>query len=166
MVGIWTKGSELEQEKEVYFDNHESLKQAYHELLSNSSILLKPNKCLRKDFKKLSKDHIDLKKKHEAKVNCSLKENIEVCDVYENLEIKRTKLYLENEKISEDKVVLLQNFLDLENQLSVLQKDLKEIIELNDNLKEDRYDLWRDNAHIQRDYKDLEKSKHNLWIEC
>lgn len=115
--------SELEQEDEADFDNLESLKQVYHELLSNFSILSKAYNYLRKNFKKFSKDHTKFQKKHNAKVNHSLKKkNPQVFDVYENPEIQRTIIYLENERISKDKDVLLQNFLDLENQLGSLQK--------------------------------------------
>lgn len=39
MVGTTFEESELEQKDEVDLDDPESLKQAYHELFSNSSIL-------------------------------------------------------------------------------------------------------------------------------
>lgn len=92
---------------------------------------------LRKNFKKLPKDHTKLQKKHKAKVIHFLKENPQVCDAYEIPEIQRTKFYLENERISKDKYVLLKNFPDLENKLSSLQKDLKVIARLNNILKID-----------------------------
>jgi len=48
---------ELDHEGEVNLDDLESLKKAYHELLSNLSFLLKAYIKLQKDFKKLAKDH-------------------------------------------------------------------------------------------------------------
>lgn len=79
---------ESKQEEEVDFNNPESLKQAYHELLSNSFILSKAYNCLKKDFKKFSRDHIEFQEKHEAIVNKSLAVTTQVCETYENSEIK------------------------------------------------------------------------------
>lgn len=57
----------------VNLNDPESLKQAYQELLSNSSFF-KPYKNLRKDFKKLSKDHKELEKAIDAKPYSSLED--------------------------------------------------------------------------------------------
>ena len=62
MADTTSKGSESDQEDKVNFDDLESFKKAYHELLSNSSILLTAYKNLRRDFKNLSKDHLKLEK--------------------------------------------------------------------------------------------------------
>jgi len=43
-----------------------------------------------------------------------------------------------------------------------LQKDLKE---LHDYQNEERNDLQRKCVQSHKDYEDLEKSKHNLWLE-
>lgn len=59
MANTTSKESELDQE-EIDFDNPELLKQAYHELLSNTSILSKAFENMQKGFKKLSKDHKEL----------------------------------------------------------------------------------------------------------
>lgn len=83
-----------------------------------------------------------------------MEENTQVCKANENPKIKETKIYLENEKISKEKYVLLKNFHDLGNQLNVLQKDLKEMKELHDDLKEYRYDFRKNNVHLQKDYED------------
>jgi len=50
-----SKESEFDQEDEVNFNVPEFLKMVYHELLSNSSILSKAYKNLRKDFKNYPK---------------------------------------------------------------------------------------------------------------
>lgn len=52
MANTTSKESELDQEYKVHFIDPKSLKQAYHELLSNSPILSKAYKKLKKDIKK------------------------------------------------------------------------------------------------------------------
>ena len=89
----------------------------------------------------------------------------QVCDACETLKIKETNLCLENETVSKEKIVRLENFQELENKLKALQKDLKEVIELLDHVKTKRCDLERMCTFTQR-YEDLEKSKHNLRVEC
>ena len=54
----------------------------------------------------------------------------------------------------------------MENKLKDLQKDLKELNELHNHKKEERYDLWRECAQPYKDYDELRVSKHNLWVEC
>jgi len=54
----------------------------------------------------------------------------------------------------------------LENKLKDLQKDLKELNELHNHQKEERYDLWRECAQAHKDYDELKVSKRNLWVEC
>ena len=70
-----SKESELHQEDKVNFNDPESLKQTYHELLSNLFILWKAYKNWWKDFKKLSKDHKELEKVFQDKVDISLDES-------------------------------------------------------------------------------------------
>ena len=71
---------ESDQEDEVNLDDPESLKKAYHELLSNSSILSKAYKNLQKDFKNLSKDHMELEKNLQDKVGVSWDESTQTCN--------------------------------------------------------------------------------------
>lgn len=51
MDDIEIEESKSEQEEDVDFDRPKSLKQAYHELLSNSSTLSKAYKSLRKEYR-------------------------------------------------------------------------------------------------------------------
>jgi len=51
------EGSDYELDEEVNIKNLETLQLAYHELLSNSSIMSKVYQNLRKDFKSLLKDY-------------------------------------------------------------------------------------------------------------
>lgn len=61
----------------------------------------------------------------------------------------------------------MKEFHILEGKIEVLQKKkLKELNELQDDLTEKRYDLWKECAQAHKDYVDLKKSKHGLWIEC
>jgi len=73
------------------------LRQDYHDLLTNSLIISKAYKSLRNDFNKLSKDHKELQKVYEAKVDNSLEETIQKCNAYETVKLEETKIYLENE---------------------------------------------------------------------
>jgi len=50
----------------------------------------------------------------------------------------------------------------LENKGKYLQMDLKELNELHNHQKEEKYDLWRDRSKAHKDYEDLNMSKHNL----
>ena len=59
------EGSDYELDEEVNIKNLETLQLAYHELLSNSSIMSKAYQNLRKDFTSLSKDYKLLQEKHE-----------------------------------------------------------------------------------------------------
>lgn len=77
-----------------------------------------------------------------------------------------SKLYLENETITKEKSSLLKNFQELENKLKALKKDLEELDELHDHQNEERCDFWRECAQAHKDYEDLEKSKHDIWVEC
>jgi len=43
---------------------------------------------LSKDFKKLSKDHIELEKAFQDKVDVTLDESTQTCDAYETLKVK------------------------------------------------------------------------------
>jgi len=46
-------------------------------------------------------------------------------------------------------------------------KDLqKELNELHNHQKEERYGLWRECAQVHKDYEDFKMSKHNIWVEC
>ena len=56
MAYTTSEGSKSDQDDEVNFDDLESLRKVYDELLSNSSILSKAYKNLPRDFKNLSKD--------------------------------------------------------------------------------------------------------------
>lgn len=69
----------------------------------------KAYKNLQKDFKKLSKDQKELEKVFQDKVDVSLDESTQTYDAYENLKIKISKLYLENETITKEKSNLLKN---------------------------------------------------------
>uniref|UniRef100_A0A0R0F0B4 CCHC-type domain-containing protein n=1 Tax=Glycine max TaxID=3847 RepID=A0A0R0F0B4_SOYBN len=62
MVDTTSEEFESDQEDEINFDDPESLRKAYHELLSNSSILSKAYKNLQRDFKNLFRDHLKLVK--------------------------------------------------------------------------------------------------------
>ncbi|KAL5185013.1 hypothetical protein HKD37_17G048601 [Glycine soja] len=75
-------------------------------------------------------------------------------------------LCLEIETSAREKANLCKNFQELENKLKDLQNDLKELNELHDYQKEERYDLQRECAQAHKDYEDLKMSKHNLWVEC
>lgn len=143
MTDTTSKESKSDQDDEVHFDDPKSFKQAYHELFSNSSILSKDYKKLGKDFKKLSKDHKEFKKAFHDKAEISMHESTQVCYSCETLKIKETKLFLENDKISKERITLLKNFQELENKLKALQKDLKELNELHDHVKTERYDIWK-----------------------
>ena len=121
---------------------------------------------MQKYFKKLSKDHTELQKSFQDRADGSLEESTQTCDAYETLEIKETKLYLENETITKEKSSLLKNFQELENKLKALKKDLEELDELHDHQNEERCDFWRECAQAHKDYEDLEKSKHDIWVEC
>jgi len=57
------------------------------------------------------------------------------------LKEKKSKLCLEIEKSSKERAIFLNNFQELENKLKDLQKDLKELNELHDYKKEEKYDL-------------------------
>ena len=47
-----------------------------------------------------------------------------------------------------------------------IQKDLKELNELDTHQKEERYNPLRECAQTYKDYDELKMSKHNLWMEC
>ena len=143
MIDTTSEKFELDQENEVDFDDPQSLKQVYHELFSNSSFLSKAYKNLQKYFKKLSKDHTELQKSFQDRADGSLEESTQTCDAYETLEIKETKLYLENETITKEKSSLLKNFQELENKLKALKKDLEELDELHDHQNEERCDFCK-----------------------
>ena len=68
------------QEDKVNFDDSESLRKAYHELLSNSYVLSKAYQNLQKYFKNLSKDNLKLKKTHQDQVDVSLDEFTQTCE--------------------------------------------------------------------------------------
>ena len=68
MADTTSNESESNQENEVNFGNPESSRKSCHELLSNSFILSKAQKHLRKDFKNLSKDHLKLEKTFQDQV--------------------------------------------------------------------------------------------------
>ncbi|KAH1225720.1 hypothetical protein GmHk_11G032556 [Glycine max] len=57
---INSEGFKSDFDDEVNFDDPESHRKTYHELLSNSSILSKAYKNLQRDFKNLFKDHLKL----------------------------------------------------------------------------------------------------------
>ena len=82
------------------------------------------------------------------------------------LKEKVPELCLEIETSAREKANLCKNFQELENKLKDLQNDLKELNELHDYQKEERYDLQRECAQAHKDYEDLKMSKHNLWVEC
>ncbi|KAH1249391.1 hypothetical protein GmHk_05G012743 [Glycine max] len=56
---------------------------------------------------------------------------------------KKSKLCIEIETNASKKATLLKNFQELENKWKDLQKDLKELNELDNHQKKERYDLWR-----------------------
>ena len=60
----------------------------------------------------------------------------------------------------------MKGFNILEAKIEVLQKELKELNELQDHLTKQRYDLWNERAQAHKDHKDLKISKHGLWIKC
>ena len=109
----------------------ESLKLAFHELLSNSYILSQAYKNLRKEFNKFSKHHIELKEIHQSKDISSLKKTTQNNDAYMTL---KKDLCLENEKFSKEQDTLMKGFHILVRKIEVLQKELKELTELQDHL--------------------------------
>lgn len=62
MPDTTSKESESDSNEEVNLDDSKTLKLAYHELLSNSSILSKVYRNLRKDFKTFPKIRPSLKR--------------------------------------------------------------------------------------------------------
>ena len=81
---------------EVNFDDLESLKLAYHELLSNSSI----TKNIRKNFKNVSKEHTEFKKTHQD--ISFLTEPDQDSKNYDTLKERESQLLLENEMVSKE----------------------------------------------------------------
>ena len=71
-----SKRSESDQDSKVNLDDLESLRKAYHELWSNSSILSKAYRILCRDLKNLSKDHLKLKKTLQDKEYGSMDESV------------------------------------------------------------------------------------------
>ena len=114
----------------------------------------------------MSKDHKELEKTLQDKVDASLDESTQICDAHETFKEKESKLCLENETIAKEKCTPLKNFQELENTLKGLQKDLKELNELHDHQSKERHDLWIERAQVHKDYMDLKISKHNIWVEC
>lgn len=55
----------------------------------------------------------------------------------------------------------MKKFKILEDKVQSLQTELKQLNELYDNLKEERYDLWKKCSQAHYDYDNLEISKHN-----
>lgn len=70
---------------------------------------MKAYKSLRKDFKKLSKDHNELQKIYEVEVDNSWEESTQISETYETLKIEEDKLHLENIKLSKERNAILQN---------------------------------------------------------
>ena len=123
MVHTTFEEFESEQEDEVNLDDPESVKQAYHELLSNPSILSKAYKSLSKDFKKLSKDHIELEKAFQDKVDVTLDESTQTCDAYETLKVKSISSVQRMKESPKKKPVLLEKFQELKNKLKLCKKN-------------------------------------------
>ena len=92
MAYITSKEFESDQKDKVYLDDPETLKKAHCELLSNSSILSKYYKNLWIDFKKLSKDHMELEKTFQDKVEVSLDKSTQTCKACETFKEKKSKL--------------------------------------------------------------------------
>ena len=85
MANTASKWSDSKSDEEVNINNLETLQLAYHELLSNSSILSKAYQNLRKDFKSLSKDYKQVQGKHEEKIDNSSKISTQPCYDFERL---------------------------------------------------------------------------------
>ena len=109
MADTASEGSDSESDEEVNINNLETLQLAYHELLSNSSIMSKVYQNLRKDFKSLSKDYKQLQGKHEEKIDNSSKISTQSCDDFESLKLKTTKFHLENEEICKERSILMED---------------------------------------------------------
>ena len=165
MADTTSEGFESDKEDEVNCDYPKSIRKAYHEILTNPSILSKAYKNLQRDFNNISKDHLKLEKTLQDEVNVSLGESTQTCEACITLKEKESKLCLKIETSAGEKATLLKNFQELENELNDLQKDLKELNELHHKIEE-RYNLWRECAQAQKHYEDLKISKHNLWVEC
>jgi len=110
MANITSEEFKSDQEDEVNIDDLESLKKTYHDLLPNSSILSKAYKNMRKDFKMLFKDRMELEKTFQDKVEVSLDESTQTCEASENFIEKESKLCFENETIAKEKSTFLENF--------------------------------------------------------
>ncbi|KAH1262602.1 hypothetical protein GmHk_02G005184 [Glycine max] len=123
MVDTTSNESESNQQDEVNFDDLESLRKSYQWLLSNSFILLKAYKNLRKDFKNLPKEHLKLEKTLQGQVDVSLDKSTKTCEACITLKDKESKLCLEIETSVKERAILLKNFQELENRLKDLQKD-------------------------------------------
>ena len=120
MVDTTSEEFESDQEDEINFDDPESLRKAYHELLSNSSILSKAYKNLQRDFKNLFRDHLKLVKTFQDQVDVSLDESTQTCQACITLKEKESKLCLKIETSARERATLLKKFQKLENKLKDL----------------------------------------------
>lgn len=109
MADTTSEESKSESDVEVNLNDLKTLQSTYHKLLSNSPMLSKAYQSLRKYFKSLSKDHKQLWRKFEGKVDSSLEFSTQECDVFEYLKLKATKFHLENMKIRKEKSDLLED---------------------------------------------------------
>ena len=82
------------------------------------------------------------------------------------LKEKESQLLLKNDKVSKEHDTLMRNFKILEDKMQSLQTQLKQLNELHYYLREERFDLQKECSQAHHDYDNLEKSKHNLWVEC
>ncbi|KAH1212279.1 hypothetical protein GmHk_14G040521 [Glycine max] len=111
MPDTTSKESESDSNEEVNLDDSKTLKLAYHELLSNSSILSKVYRNLRKDFKTFPKIRPSLKRL--IKISISQLNLIKI--------EKESQLLLENDKVSKEYDKLMRNFKILEDKIQSLQ---------------------------------------------
>jgi len=153
-------------DEKVNINNLETLQLAYHELLSNSSIMSKAYQNFRKDIRNLSKDYKQLQGKLEEKIDNSSKISTQLCDDIKSLKLNTTKLHLENEEICKERSSLLEDLQRLKNQLEGLQNEYTTLNKLHDCLNEKRCNLLKECSPVHKNYENLVASEHNLWVEC
>lgn len=82
------------------------------------------------------------------------------------MKTKESKLWLEKENLLKEQNVLKEIVSGLDKELETLQKKFKELIGEHRAFSADRRELWMNNACLLKEYDDLQKSKHNIRVEC
>jgi len=143
MANIVLEGSNFESNEEVNINKLETLQLAYHELLSNSSILSKAYQNMRKDFKSLSKDYKQFQGQHEEKIDNSSKISTQSCDDFESLKLKTVEIHLDNE-VCKERSSLLEDLQKLKNQLEGIQNEYTTLNKFHDCLNDEMCNLLKE----------------------